>query len=357
MRRAFPAGPVLAAVALAGCGKEGPPVPPEPRGPLPPSAVAVRQMGSAVEVTTAVPAARGPRPDQALSRAELLRVDFDPGLAPPAEAGAFARRGVEVAAADAPFPTDRPLVLRDAALGTLDPLPGRLLRYAVRFRDARNRPSPLAMAPDLVLAAPPGAPPGLTAEPVPEGVALAWTEPPGGAPSGFNVYRAEGDAPLEAAPRNAAPIPGTTWTDAEVVLGTRYRYVVRAVAAEGRPPRESGDSPAAQVVAADRFPPAAPRDVVAVREGEGVRVFWSPSPERDLAGYRVERQAAGAEWEVAADGVVQAQWLDPAPPADAAVAYRVVAFDRAAPPNASAPSEPAEVAPVPEPEPGTEAGP
>jgi len=238
--------------------------------------------------------------------------------------------------------------MADPTLASFEPLPGRLVRYAVRWRDARGRPSPLALAPDLVLAPPPGAPSGVTAESVPAGIRLVWQPPPQGAPAGYNVYRARGDEPLDVYPRNPEPLTEPTFLDPDFVLGTSYRYVVRAVAAAGRPPRESGSSAAVNVVAEDRFPPEVPRDVVAVREGAQVRMFWTPGAESDLAGYRVERQVPPGPWEQVADRLTQAQWLDLAPPSGT-VAYRVLAVDQADPPNVSAPSEPVEVAaPAPE---------
>jgi hypothetical protein len=294
-------------------------------------------------VEAAIPGTRGALPDQVLVRAELLRVDFPPGPVPPVDPGVFARRGTEVTAAEGPFEGGRRIGLLDASLATFDPLAGRLVRYAVRWRDVRGRPSALTLAPDLVLAAPPAAPGGVVAEPVPEGVRLRWLPPQGGAPAGYNVYRAAGEGPLEDAPRNAEPLKETSFVDAEVVLGTTYRYLVRALAADGPPPRESAGSPPVTVLALDRFAPEAPRDLVAVREGASVRVFWTPGGEPDLAGYRIERRVADGPWERIAEGVTQAQWLDPEP-APGALAYRVFALDRADPQNVSPPSEPVEVA-------------
>lgn len=344
-------GTVLAALTLAavGCGKEGPPMVPEPRGPLPSGDVSIRQLGGAAEISAAIPAPRGSAPEQALARAELLRVDFPAGAKPPADPGVFARRGTEVAASQGPFVPGARIDLADSTLASLEPLDGRVLRYAVRWRDARGRPSPLALAPDLVAASPPDVPSGVTAEAVPGGIHVRWEAPAGGAPAGYNVYRARGDEPVDPLPRNAAPVTETEYLDADVTLGTSYRYLVRVVAAAGRPPREGASSAAVAVLAADRFPPEPPQGLVAVREGAQVRMFWTPGAEPDLAGYRVERQIPSGPWEQVADQLAQAQWLDAAPP-PGTVAYRVLAVDRADPPNVSAPSDPVEVA-APEPQP------
>lgn len=342
-RRALALAASLGLLAGEGCGKEGPPRVPEPGGPLASAAVTVRQLGGSAEVEAAIPPARGVGPDQALARAELLRVDFPAGATPPADSSAFLRRGSEVARAEGPFEAGGRVPLSDGSLAALEPLAGRLVRYAVRWRDARGRPSPLTLAPDLVLTAPASPPAGVAADAVEGGVRVVWQEPPGGAPSGYNVYRALGDGALDASPRNPAPLQATSYLDEEIVFGTAYRYVVRTVAAEGTPLRESAGSAPAVVVAQDRFPPAAPRDLVAVREGGSVRMFWTPGEERDLAGYRVERRAADGPWERVAEEVSQAQWLDPAPP-PGALAYRVLAVDRATPRNVSQPSAEAVIA-------------
>jgi hypothetical protein len=255
----------------------------------------------------------------------------------------FTRRGAEVATSEGPFVPGGRVDLADSTLAALEPLDGRVLRYAVRWRDARGRPSPLALAIDLVAAVPPDVPAGVSAEAVPGGIRVRWQAPPGGAPGGYSVYRARGDEPVDPLPRNSEPVKETEYLDSEVAMGTTYRYLVRVVAAAGAPRRESASSAPASVLAADRFPPEPPRDLVAVREGAQVRMFWTPGGEPDLAGYRVERQAPEGPWEQVADRLTQAQWLDPAPP-PGTLAYRVLSVDRAEPPNVSAPSEPVEVA-------------
>jgi hypothetical protein len=343
VRTRFPAAAALSLLALAGCGKEGPPLVPEPRGPLASASVSVRQLGSFAEVEAVIPATRGTRPDQALARAELLRVDFPAGAKPPDDPGSFTRRGAEVASSNGPFEAGGRVPLADTTLPALEPLSGRLVRYAVRWRDTKGRPSPLTLAPDLVLAAPAAPPSAVSAAPVEGGVRVTWQPPPSGAPAGYNVYRGTAGGPLESTPRNAVPLPSPAFLDEDVTLGTTYRYVVRTVAAEGTPPRESTGSEPAPVVARDVFAPAPPRDLVAVREGGSVRLFWTPGEERDLAGYRVERRAGDGPFEPVAPLITQAQWLDESPPAGA-IAYRVLALDRADPANASEPTPEVEVA-------------
>jgi hypothetical protein len=123
---------------------------------------------------------------------------------------------------------------------------------------------------------------------------------------------------------------------------------MRAAAAAGLPFRESVDSDTVTVVAQDRFPPAPPAGLVAVEEGGAMRLFWNPSPERDVVAYQVYRRAPGEDaWRPLGEPVDQPLFLDPDVLRGAGpVGYRVTALDRAQPPNESAPSEAVEVVPA-----------
>lgn len=341
-----PAAPYWLAVAClaAACGKTGPPFPPEPRGPVAPGAIEVRQVGEQVEVAFTIPGPRGPRPDQQPVRAELLRLEYQHPLSPPADPDAFVRRGTLIAVEDGAFAPQSRVTLTDPTLSTLEGGPvGWLVRYAVRLRDARGRPSPLAAASDLVLARPQGFPTDLRAENTPAGIHLSWTVPAGEGPYTFNLYRAAADDPFLPVPLNPQPLPTPEYLDASATLGTTYRYRVRTSVVAGLPYHESLSSPVVEILAQDRFPPSAPTDVIAVPEAGGVRLFWQPSPERDVSGYRVHRSEENGPWAMIAADVFQPLYLDVTPPGERTLSYRVTSFDRAEPPNESVPSEPAEV--------------
>lgn len=344
----------LALLAAPACGKRGAPMPPEPRGPLPPRGVTVRQIGDRIEMSFRLAPARGPRPAQQAVRVELVRVSYAPGMQPPTDPGAFRRRGVVVAAEDGD-PIVPGTELRLADTGLQDPaasLEGRTLRYAVRARDRRGRKSPLVAAPDLVPLQPVGEPRSVAAVPTADGIRLTWQPPEGSENPVYNLYRARGDAAVPPTPLNKEPLSVEQYLDSDVEQGETYGYVVRVVLAEGRPFREGRSAPRAQVVAVDRYAPAAPERLVIVQEGRAVRLFWDPNREPDLAGYRVYRSVESGSWErIGPDPLEQASYLDTEVEFERRIRYRVSAVDRAG--NEGPACEPQELEVRPEPaEPG-----
>jgi predicted small lipoprotein YifL len=334
MRRS-PAGTLallVLAFAVAACGKKGPMRSPEPRGPTPPKEVVARQTGLAVDVSFVVPSPRGPKPSQQPVRAELVRIAFPPGLRPPQEADAFRRLGVVVTAITAdPMKAGSRLRLQDPSWRDLA---GRgvdwTLRYGVRVRDRRGRPSPLVVAPDLIPVEPPPAPTGLVAEATGDGIRVKWAPARVEGSAKYNLYRADQNGSFGERPVNREPLPSAEYLDTETVAGRTYRYRVRTAASDGPPYRESASSEEVAVLAEDRFPPQPPTGLVAVQEGKAIRLFWSPNPERDLAGYHVYRRYGSGEW-TRVDAVLDPEplLLDSGVQAGTHVSYRVTAVDRA----------------------------
>jgi hypothetical protein len=335
----------LLAIGAPGCGKRGAPVAPEPRGPLPPIAVSVSQIGTDVVVRYTVPEPRGPGERQALIGAQLIRVSFPPGVEPSEGPDTFRRRGREIAevasigSGDVAFDPGARNALRDSRTSPeWKDLTGHTVRYGVRLTDRRGRRSPLVATPDLVPVAVPDPPTGIDAVAIAGGVRVRWD--PVAPDAVYRVYRSGGGGPFDETSRTGAPIGATEFVDTEVELGTRYRYVVRTAYDALEPVRESADSDVAETVAVDRFAPARPTGLVAVQEGAFVRLFWDPAPERDLAGYRVERARDDGPWTpVTPELLRDPLFLDRDVDVGARLRYRVVAVDGAVPPNASEASE------------------
>jgi prepilin-type N-terminal cleavage/methylation domain-containing protein len=82
-------------------------------------------------------------------------------------------------------------------------------------------------------------------------------------------------------------------------------------------------------IVVNRFPPQALENMGAARNNGVVETSWSASPERDVIGYRVYRQASGGAAEVVCDFTSDTTCVDPAPPARTGLPleYWVVAID------------------------------
>ena len=324
-------------VTAASCGKVGPLRPPAPRGPQAPGDVESRQVGTAVEVAFTVPQPTGSQASQEVAQTQILRVDYPRGVTPSVDPDAFRLRGQVVLEVEAGRPGTR-RVIADPTVGRLaDAGVGWTLRYGVRVRDRRDRPSTLVVARDLAVVASVGPPSKLTAQASADGVRLAWEPPEGVTNATYNIYRGPVEGLLDEKPLNLKPLATSDYLDADVRVGRTYRYVVRSVAAEGPPFRESVSSPQAIVDASDRFAPAAPTRLVAVQEGTAVRLLWNPNAEPDLDGYFVYRKLGG-DWTRQGEILGQPSYLDPDVKPGDVVRYRVTAVDRANPPNESEPS-------------------
>jgi len=331
--------------ALA-CGKIGPLQPPAPRGPLPAQDVEARQIGDRVEIALTVPEPRGGDPSQAVQTTEILRVAYPPGRTPPEEPDAIRVRGDVVLSVEAPYGKsgDRRVLFDPSVSELADRGIGWTLRYGVRVRDRRGRPSPLVVAKDLTTVKPAAAPRALAGQASADGVRLTWEAAEGATGATYNLYRGPLDGNLSERPLNVQPLTTQDDLDTTVEAGKTYRYVVRAVAAEGPPYRESVSSNVAVVNASDRFAPAPPSGLVAVQEGNAVRLFWNPGAENDIDGYRVYRQSGDAGFAPIGAAIVrQPSFLDAGVAPGTVVRYRVTAIDRADVPNESGPSAEVEV--------------
>jgi hypothetical protein len=212
----------------------------------------------------------------------------------------------------------------------------------------RAAPPSAAPAPTPAAAGPPTAPPP-EAGPAPEPSSAAGAagtaavaggdiaEPP--RRNGFFVYRREGDAPY-AGPLTAEPLERRNTNDADVPLGERVCYVVRAVASTD-PLIESAPSNEACAVRRDTTAPETPAGLAILPRPDALEVLWSPSAEADLAGYRVYRESAGeARRRLAELGPEKAAYVDETAARGVAYRYTVTAIDQSG--NESEPALPVE---------------
>ena len=155
--------------------------------------------------------------------------------------------------------------------------------------------------------------------------------------SGFWVYR-RAKAGGYGRPLLAEPTPDKSHLDADALAGQDWCYVVRAVVSN-EPLIESGPSNEVCLTARDIAPPTVPAGLTLLAQPGALELRWSPSPEADLAFYRVSRAApAGAPEKIAEVPAGTSVFLDSTAAPGTAYRYTITAVDRAG--NESAPSAP-----------------
>ncbi|HET9793462.1 MAG TPA: hypothetical protein VFS34_03285 [Thermoanaerobaculia bacterium] len=318
------AGALLLAVAAAGCGKKGDPLPPLPTRPARTRDLAVEQQGEAAELSFTFPSLRvdgAPlrdlveidvyrmeSPSPALTSETLAtggRSDRAPIPGERRRAEAERRREEQIVSASrrvATIPSDLfPAATRGSRVVWRDDLRPFLsiphpppLAWAVVTVRRNGERSEISNIATLTPAVPPQAPADLTAEAEPARICLAWS-PPGkdlsGAPveiAGYRVYR----RPLADAdygpPLNADPVSLPELADTTAAYGSTYVYTVTAIAKD----RAKAESPPAiqfGIAYRDVFPPPPVARVDALPEEHRVRLSWSPVEASDLAEYRIFR--------------------------------------------------------------------
>jgi hypothetical protein len=201
--------------------------------------------------------------------------------------------------------------------------------------------APTTAAPTVpVSAAPPAGTATSSGAPAVSSAAGAPAAVPGEAPvpkSGFWVYRRTRAGRYDR-PLFAEPTPDKSHLDAGAGAGQDWCYVVRAVVSH-EPVIESASSNEACLTSRDIAPPTVPSGLTPLAQAGGLELRWSPSPEADLAGYRVYRAApTGAPEKIAEIPAGTASFLDATAVAGTAYRYTVTAIDKAG--NESAPSAP-----------------
>jgi len=345
-RRSAAALVAVLVLTLAACGKQGDPRPRPRNVPQPANDLALRLRGDTLLVSFAYPAATvAGLPLDGLDAATVYEIVQPLAATAPlprlaaADFDAVARPALELAGAelDAAIAGDRiqaSLRLPAAALGAEE-----VRAYAVRTTARAGEASPWSNVVVLRAAAAPEAPADLRTTPTKPGVELRWTPTPGSL--GSVVLRREASEPRWGAPLATLPAGADAHLDRAALYGTRYVYTVLALGAEN-PPVESAPRAEREVDYRDVFAPEPPSGLrVLVAAGE-VRLVWDASPDGDVAGYLVERRAGDGPFErLPSAPVVGLETADRAAPAGVALAYRVLAIDRAG--NASPPTEAVEV--------------
>jgi hypothetical protein len=175
--------------------------------------------------------------------------------------------------------------------------------------------------------APPSAPKPQNVE---RGVELTWT----GTGPRYRIFRAEADGQ----PQQLADSDGSRYLDETIVFGTRYRYLVQAIAGANQ---WSVVSEAAEITPVDTFPPAVPEGLSAVPTPQSIELAWTRSTETDFRGYNIFRSVDGAAFENIASMVEVPNFSDSKIEAGKKYRYAISAVDLTG--NESARSAPVEV--------------
>jgi len=332
------AGLLVSMFLASGCGKQGPPLPPEIRIAERTTDLTAQQEGGvavlrwsypslttagesltdieAVEVwRAALPKAQEPPPpmtpqDRALQRQLLEAQGEILQRLEPAEIEA-ATRGSD-------------LVYRDDLVrwreGMTDDPDTVVVWYGVRTICCRKRESDLSNVARLLPTRPPDPPTGLQLNAGAQGVGVQWEEIPG---IFVLVERSADGTAWTSVTEN--PVKGGEWRDERAEQGRAWSYRLRSVAPlEGSGQVVGNPSEPVRIEHPDTYPPATPTEVVCLPEGASVRIRWRLVP--GAASYEVARQQAQGPIEVLASGLKTVEFIDNEPLLGE-ILYLVVASD------------------------------
>lgn len=294
---------LYAALALAGCGTPGAPLPPSLNLPDAVRNLAAMRAGDTVTLTWTMPRRNTDK--------IILNAPLQVRVCRRQAAGACETAGELTLApmASATFSDSLP-----AALASGAPRP---LRYFVEVKNRKGRSAGLSNA-ALVLAGRAPAPvTDLNAEARKDGIVLRWkpvdpddairfertleNPPPTHAHAGPLAAPAEPEHRVLAVSTDEGKA-----LDKSIVFGRTYQYRAQRTArveVDGKPLELAGElSTAVRIEALDVFPPAIPAGLAAVAnppansEPASIDLSWQPDTEPDLAGYYVYRREAETPW-------------------------------------------------------------
>jgi hypothetical protein len=337
---------LLTTFLLPGCGKEGPPLPPEIRIAERTTDLTAFQQGEvavlrwsyptmttsgqtlndieAIEVWRAtLPRAQEPPPpmsaqDRVLQR-QLLESEGEVLQSlDPAEIKASTRGSFLV------FNDDLKL-WRVGAVGDPDAM---VVWYGVRTICCHKKESDLSNVARLLPSRPPDPPDGLRLTAGSSGIDVQWEAVPD--ISVLVERSAEGTTWTQV---TETPVKTGEWLDAQADQGRAWSYRLRSVTwTEGAEVVGDPSAPA-RIEHPDTYPPPIPEGVVCLPEGATVRVRWRLVP--GAADYRVARRIGDGVAEVVAADLTSVEFTDLEPPLGD-ITYLVSARDKAGNTSASA---------------------
>ncbi len=289
----------IVGVALAGCGKRRPPLPPLENVPQRTELLSGVQRGNQVILSWPALLRNAPASSvQSIRRIDIYRLAEKPTAPLPLTEEEFATRSTLIGSI--PYET---ISAADQTISYFDTLelagePTRL-RYALRYVNAAGQRAAFSNFLLIEPAAKIAEPPVLLDREVNEaGITLRWKAPgnniDGSTPVnllGYNLYRIEqAQNETSQTPINTALISGTSFVDKNFRFGEKYTYIVRSVSlGTGGAQVESLNSNALAAEPLDVFAPSPPADIRINAAPERISIFFPANPERDVAGYNIYR--------------------------------------------------------------------
>lgn len=347
---------LVVCLALSGCGKRRPPLPPVERVQQRTELLSGTQQGNEVILSWPSPSRNAPDSSvQSIRRIDVYRLAEKPGAPLALTEDEFSTRATVVGSVtfEQIQTAGDTITYRDVL--ELAGQPTRL-RYAIRYVNASGQRAAFSNFLSIEPAARIAQPPVLAtqAKVAEDAITLSWQPPAANIDNstpvnllGYNVYRADesltdpGNQPL-----NSTPISGTEYSDKTFQFGTDYRYIVRSVSlGTGGAQVESVNSNSVAVSPRDVFAPAAPeRPSIAAPEPSSARlaIFFAANKETDIAGYNIYRSTdpdlAKPNWtKLNATLLTRTTFQDDKVESGKTYYYYIIAVDKAG--NASQPSE------------------
>ena len=193
---------------------------------------------------------------------------------------------------------------------------GKTVVLAVRATGPKGKASAWSNPVSLLVIQPLAKPSTPKPQNVERGVELTWT----GTGPRYRIFRAEGTGQ----PQQLADTDGPRYLDETTTFGTRYRYLVQAIAAENQ---WSVVSEAAEITPEDKFPPAVPEGLSAVPTPQSIELAWTRNTETDFRGYNIFRSVDNTPFAMIAPGIEAPTYSDTKIEAGKKYRYAVSAVD------------------------------
>jgi fibronectin type 3 domain-containing protein len=285
---------------LSACGYVGPPMPPTLDIPVTISDFRAVEYGENVEIEFTLP-------DKTTENLPLTSI-----------------RSIELRAAAEGSSETRVIPLAVSKPGPVsDHVPaeewiGKTIILAVRATGPKGRPSAWSNPVSLAVIPPLETPSVPKPQNAAKGVELTWT----GTGPRYRIFRAEGDGQ----PQPLAESAGPPYLDETTAYGTRYRYLVQAIASDKQ---WSEVSEPAAITPVDTFPPAVPEGLSAVPTPQTIELAWTRNTETDFRGYNIYRSVDNGQFTLIAMLIQDPAYSDSKIDAGKRYRYAVSAVDLA----------------------------